>query len=139
MTLIVPFYPFLFLFAYSGLIPDRKEVRPMLSEGDLVKLLGISGHFRGFPQLVTSINLAVANEDLLNPISTRLYALVAAHHDVSIESVISNLRYLVEVWWKRGNRNFSPEYSIKGAKRPSCKAFVYSLVVYIQRKAKKEQ
>lgn len=111
----------------------------MLSEGDFVKLLGISGHFLGFPQLVTCINLAVANEDLMSPISTRLYALVAERHGVSVQSVISNLRYLIEVWWKRGNRSFSPEYTMKGATRPSSKAFVYSLVAYVQRKAEEEQ
>lgn len=106
----------------------------MLSNGDLVKLLGISGHYRGFSELAACVNLAAADEDLMSPISTRLYPLVAARHGVTTNAVISNLRYLVKIWWKRGNRGFSPEYLVKDAQRPGCKAFVYSLVTYVQRK-----
>lgn len=111
----------------------------MLSNCDLVKLLGISSHYRSFPQLVACVNLAAANEDLLNPISTGLYALVAERHGITRDAVISNLRYLVKIWWERGNRGFSPEYVLKGAKRPGCKAFVYSLVAHVQRKTESEK
>lgn len=105
----------------------------MLKKHDLVKLLSISGHYRGFPYLLDCVNLAAADEDLLSPISRKLYPLVALRHGTTADRVAYNLRNLIGVWWKYGNRGFAPEYLESDARLPGNKAFIESLIAHVQR------
>ena len=70
----------------------------MLNERKLVKLMCISGHYRGFPHLLTGLNSAVNNVDLLDPLSRKLYPLVAEQHETTVAHVTSSIRNLIKVW-----------------------------------------
>ena len=107
----------------------------MLNKFDLVKLLSISGHYRGFSYLLDCVNLAVEDEDLLHPIAQKLYPLVAKRHKTTVAHVSSAIRGLVRVWWKRGNRAFAPAYLAPDATAPGNKAFIHALVAHVQRSA----
>ena len=109
----------------------------MLSEGDLVRLLCLSGHYRGFPHLLDCVNLAVENVDRLDPVAKKLYPLVAERHGTTVGRVICSIRNLIKVWWKRGNRRLLPDYISDSDKPPGNKAFIYALVAYLQRKQNK--
>lgn len=111
----------------------------MLSENDLVCLLSVPTHYRGFPALLNSLQLAVQDETLLDPISRKLYPYIAERHGTTVSRVKRNIRYLIEVWWKRGNRSFAPDYITSRKKPPGNKMFIYALVVYLLHENEKEQ
>lgn len=104
----------------------------MLSENDLANLLCIPAHYRGFAPLVTCLNLAMKDEYLLNPFVKRLYPLVAERHGTTVCHIISSIRNLVKIWWKRGNRSFLPYYITSAGKPPGNREFIYVLVAYLQ-------
>lgn len=104
----------------------------MLNAGDLVKLLCISGHYHGFALLLTCLNTAMKNENLLDSLTKHLYPLVAEQHGTTVGHVTSSIRNLIKIWWKRGNRNFLPPCIASGNRPPGNKAFLHALIAHLQ-------
>lgn len=104
-----------------------------MSENDLVRLLCVPSRYHGFALLLTSLNAATKDEDLLNPLVKKLYPLVAKQHGTTVGHVISSIRNFIKVWWLCGNRSFLPNYITSASKPPGNKAFLYAIIAYLQR------
>lgn len=110
----------------------------MLNEAGLMKILSISGHYRGFRFLLECVNLGATDENLLSPIYRRLYPLVAKRYGTTVKHVNSSIRNFIKAWWLYGKRDtLFPRTKPRTA--PGNKAFIYALIVYVLRATEKEQ
>lgn len=75
----------------------EQEISQLLSE------IGLSVAYDGHAYLKTAIRLTIADQNLLNRITRRLYPLVAEAHHVSPAHVERSMRYAIEVMWTKGN------------------------------------
>lgn len=75
----------------------------------LLRKLGATGNLKGFRYAVHMIELAIENPDAVLHLNKDLYSVAAKRFHVSVSSVDRNLRTIVHVCWKRGNRTFLDE------------------------------
>lgn len=106
----------------------------MIDQFLLLKTLGIPGHHRGFGFLLECLNLSLYDETLLSPITKRLYPLIAERHAIGMLCVERDIRTVVKIWWKRGNRDFITDLIGTIAKPPTNKEFIYLLNMYFTRR-----
>lgn len=99
----------------------------------LIKTLGIPGHHRGFKFLLECLNLSLYNEELLSPITKRLYPKIAERHHINLICIERDIRTVVKFWWKRGNHYFMANLVGPIDKTPSNKEFIYMLHAYFTR------
>lgn len=99
----------------------------------LIQTLGIPGHHRGFSFLLDCLNLSLYHEELLTPITKRLYPQVAERHQISTLCIERDIRTVVKVWWKRGDRTFISNLVGTLAKLPTNKEFIYLLNTHFTR------
>lgn len=76
--------------------------------------VGIPAHIKGYHFLRDAIKLAVANPDIINSITKRLYPSIAEHFDTSASKVERAIRHAIEVAWNRGKiENINNIFGIK--------------------------
>lgn len=75
----------------------------------LLRKLGITGNLKGFRYAAYMIELAEENPDAVISVSKCLYLETAKQFRVTSASVERNLRTVVQVCWKRGDRMFLDE------------------------------
>lgn len=105
----------------------------MVDKFDLMKLLSITGKYRGFAYLLDCVNLAIEDDDLLYPLKEKMYPLIAKKYGTSIACVERNIRTVIGVWWKSNKRaSLGLEFD-EDEPKPSNKAFITLLVARVQR------
>lgn len=71
---------------------------------DLLRYLGIPRTYNGFDQLVMAVELAVEDENRLLHVTHEVYSVVAQRYGISVQSVLKNIRTIINVCWKGGGR-----------------------------------
>ncbi|WP_343209486.1 sporulation initiation factor Spo0A C-terminal domain-containing protein [Anaerolentibacter hominis] len=100
----------------------------------LIRSLGIPATYMGYHFLASAIALAIEDEDRLLLIIKCLYPEVAKRHNTTLYSVERNLRTVIDVCWKRGNRQFLDQmagYTLTS--KPSTGEFIDILSSYLKR------
>lgn len=76
--------------------PEETIVRALLD-------LGVPCHIKGHRFLITAIDAAVKNEDIISAMTKELYPMVAAAHDTTASRVERAIRHAIECAWDRGD------------------------------------
>ncbi len=76
--------------------------------------VGIPAHIKGYQFLREAIKLAIANPDIINSITKKLYPTIAEKYDTSASKVERAIRHAIEVAWNRGKiENINNLFGIK--------------------------
>lgn len=103
---------------------------------DMLHQLGIPAHLRGYRYLVTAIQAAIEDDEMLECVTKILYPFVAKEHGSTGSRVERALRHAIEVAWGRGSnavqdRLFGNTVSMKKGK-PTNSEFIAMVASYIQ-------
>lgn len=76
--------------------------------------VGIPAHIKGYQFLREAIKLAIANPEIINSITKKLYPTIAVKYDTSASKVERAIRHAIEVAWNRGKiENINNLFGIK--------------------------
>ena len=76
--------------------------------------VGIPAHIKGYQFLREAIKLAIANPEIINSITKKLYPTIAEKYDTSASKVERAIRHAIEVAWSRGKiENINNLFGIK--------------------------
>lgn len=76
--------------------------------------VGIPAHIKGYQFLREAIKLAIANPEIINSITKKLYPAIAEKYDTSASKVERAIRHAIEVAWNRGKiENINNLFGIK--------------------------
>ncbi len=76
--------------------------------------VGIPAHIKGYQFLREAIKLAIANPEIINSITKKLYPTIAMKYDTSASKVERAIRHAIEVAWNRGKiENINNLFGIK--------------------------
>ena len=76
--------------------------------------VGIPAHIKGYQFLREAIKLAIANPEIINSITKKLYPTIAEKYDTSASKVERAIRHAFEVAWNRGKiENINNLFGIK--------------------------
>ena len=76
--------------------------------------VGIPAHIKGYQFLREAIKLAIANPEIINSITKKLYPTIAEKFDTSASKVERAIRHAIEVAWNRGKiENINNLFGIK--------------------------
>ncbi len=76
--------------------------------------VGIPAHIKGYQFLREAIKLAIANPEIINSITKKLYPTIAAKYDTSASKVERAIRHAIEVAWNRGKiENINSVFGLK--------------------------
>ena len=76
--------------------------------------VGIPAHIKGYQFLREAIKLAIANPEIINSITKKLYPTIAEKHNTSASKVERAIRHAIEVAWNRGKiENINNLFGIK--------------------------
>ena len=106
---------------------------------DTLRLLGLSGAYKGFGYLIFGVELSIADQDALTSVCKGLYPDTAKKFKTTSQCVERNIRTAREIIWKHGKEALRKE--IFGERyqdtMPDNKDFVDALKGYIERKVNK--
>ena len=76
--------------------------------------VGIPAHIKGYQFLREAIKLAIANPEIINSITKKLYPTIAEKYDTSASKVERAIRHAIEVAWNRGKiENINTIFGLK--------------------------
>ncbi len=76
--------------------------------------VGIPAHIKGYQFLREAIKLAIAEPEIINSITKKLYPTIALKYDTSASKVERAIRHAIEVAWNRGKiENINNLFGIK--------------------------
>lgn len=76
--------------------------------------VGIPAHIKGYQFLREAIKLAIANPEIINSITKKLYPTIAEKYSTSASKVERAIRHAIEVAWNRGKiENINNLFGIK--------------------------
>lgn len=75
----------------------------------LLRQLGVNGSYAGFKYTACGITKTINNPELITYICKGLYAEIAIQYHVNISNVERNIRTIVDIIWKSGNRKLLNE------------------------------
>ena len=70
---------------------------------DIMRQIGVPAHIKGYQYLRTSIELCIANPDMLGSVTKILYPTVAKQYSTTASRVERAIRHAIEVAWDRGD------------------------------------
>lgn len=105
----------------------------MLNETEFMRLLLIPGHYRGFRYLLDCVNLVVCDEELLYPMRGKLYRIIAQRYETSVDCVKRDIKTVIEIWWKKGDRSVLDELRPGETAAPKNKECIHLLAAYLKR------
>lgn len=89
---------------YEEPIPARSTNNVSLMEiAAVLNSLGMPSNLLGYKYLRFAIQVAVADTEVLNSITKRLYPAVAREFDTTASNVERSIRHAIEVAWDRGD------------------------------------
>lgn len=102
----------------------------------LLRRVGASGKFKGFPSAVYMIERAEKDPSVTVLVTKRLYPETARHFGVSVTSVERNLRTVIRACWERPDRDFLEEVAgTRLCRRPTNSEFLDMTAAYLRRHA----
>ena len=111
-------------------LPLRPAQNRMLDERitNIFISVGIPAHIKGYQFLREAIKMAVANPEIINSITKRLYPEVADRFDTSASKVERAIRHAIEVAWNKGKiENINQIFGVKvysGNEKPTNGEFI---------------
>lgn len=106
---------------------------------DTLRLLGLSGAYKGFNYLIYGVEIAIADSDSLTSVCKGLYLDIAREFKTTFQCVERDIRTAREIIWKYGKASLREE--IFGDRYrdtlPDNKDFVDALKSYVERKVRK--
>lgn len=76
--------------------------------------VGIPAHIKGYQFLREAIKMAIANPEIINCITKKLYPSIAEKYDTSSSKVERAIRHAIEVAWNRGKiENINSLFGVK--------------------------
>ena len=111
-------------------LPLRPAQNRMLDERitNIFISVGIPAHIKGYQFLREAIKMAVANPEIINSITKRLYPEVAERFDTSASKVERAIRHAIEVAWNKGKiENINQIFGVKvysGNEKPTNGEFI---------------
>ena len=111
-------------------LPLRPAQNKMLDERitNIFISVGIPAHIKGYQFLREAIKMAVANPEIINSITKRLYPEVADRFDTSASKVERAIRHAIEVAWNKGKiENINQIFGVKvysGNEKPTNGEFI---------------
>lgn len=104
------------------------------STADLLRYLGIPRTYRGFDQLAIAVEMAVEDENRLLHVTRQIYDVIAKRYKLSVQSVLKNMRTVINVCWNGGGRDRLIELTrYSGLEAPATDEFIDLLTDYIKR------
>ena len=99
----------------SGLIFNGKSNNQIEEKiTNIFITVGIPAHIKGYQFLREAIKLAIANPEIINSITKKLYPTIAEKYDTSASKVERAIRHAIEVAWNRGKiENINNLFGIK--------------------------
>ena len=70
---------------------------------DIMRQIGVPAHIKGYQYLRTSIELCIANPEMLGSVTKILYPTVAKQYSTTASRVERAIRHAIEVAWDRGD------------------------------------
>ncbi len=70
---------------------------------DIIHQIGVPAHIKGYQYLRDAILMAIADEQIINAVTKRLYPAVAKRHATTSSRVERAIRHAIEVAWDRGD------------------------------------
>ncbi len=70
---------------------------------EIIHQIGVPAHIKGYQYLRDSILMAIADEEIINAVTKRLYPAVAKKHGTTSSRVERAIRHAIEVAWDRGD------------------------------------
>lgn len=107
----------------------------MLNRHGLAKLFSIRETYYGLQYTLESVFLVMEDEERLNPLYKRVYRVIAERHGISVHCVRRDIKTVIEVWWREGNRDVLETLRPNETKPPKNKEFISLLVAYLERRA----
>ena len=105
----------------------------MAKVNEIVWRLGIPATYQGQRYLIAALKLAVNDESYLIHIKS-LYEEVAKMYDVTVGSVIKDIRTVIAFCWSQGHRGFLQQMAgFPLTKRPTPANFISILTTYLLR------
>lgn len=101
---------------------------------DLLRYLGIPRTYNGFDQLAMAVDMAVEDENRLLNVTREIYLVIAQSYGISVQSVLKNMRTVINVCWRGGGKARLIEltrYCEQSA--PATDEFIDLLTDYIKR------
>ena len=100
---------------------------------NVLRFIGLTGNYKGFPGMITAVDMVLENEELLHSATTVLYPTVAEKHGTTSTRLQRNFRTLINICWQEENRERL--YNIAGRNLTQCPTaveFIEMLSNYIQ-------
>lgn len=76
----------------------------------MLRLIGVQPHVLGWRYIVTAVELAVQDEEMLHAVTKRLYPAVAAKHATTPSRVERAMRHAIEGAWTHGDWKTQQHY-----------------------------
>ncbi len=70
---------------------------------EIIHQIGVPAHIKGYQYLRDAILMAIADEQIINAVTKRLYPAVAKRHATTSSRVERAIRHAIEVAWDRGD------------------------------------
>ena len=70
---------------------------------EIIHQIGVPAHIKGYQYLRDAILMAIADEQIINAVTKRLYPAVAKRHGTTSSRVERAIRHAIEVAWDRGD------------------------------------
>ena len=87
----------------SVIMPDEEDNGLKLRVTEIIHQIGVPAHIKGYQYLRDAIMMAIADDDIINAVTKRLYPAVAKKHDTTSSRVERAIRHAIEVAWDRGD------------------------------------
>lgn len=76
----------------------------------MLRLIGVQPNVRGWRYIITAVELAAADEELVHAVTKELYSAVAAKHETTPSSVERCIRSAIEYAWTYGSPDAQQHY-----------------------------
>jgi len=121
---IKPFNTKVLMERIDDIVKDDEEASQMNLQVNMGKMeekitnifitVGIPAHIKGYQFLREAIKLAIANPEIINSITKKLYPTIAEKYSTSASKVERAIRHAIEVAWNRGKiENINTVFGLK--------------------------
>ncbi len=84
-------------------IEEEKEANIETMVSNIIKLVGVPAHIKGYQFLRDAIIWAIEDMSIINAVTKELYPGIAKKHDTTSSRVERAIRHAIEVAWDRGD------------------------------------
>lgn len=108
-----------------------------MQKREFVELLAIPDKYCGICYLLDCVQIVMRDEEMLNPMNRKVYRIVAKRYETSIDCIRRDIKTVIDVWWKQGNRSILEQLRPDAKVALKNKEFINLLAAYLTRSAAK--